>query len=406
MKTLKITCLLVYSIPFLYAQTTPTRIQDRLSTSVYAVMNYNRYQWQILPAKRHEVQFERAVLETSFRVDKKWNLNAELEFENGGTGVSLEFDPLEEFGEFEYEVEKGGEIWFEQFNLQYAPSKSSDIRFGRVKVPFGIMTVLDEPTEYRTTGLSEMEDTVLPTHWSEYGVLSRSKIADKWLLQVGMVSALDGSAFNSANFIKRGNQRRFETVKVNDWAGVARLDYVLGEERFVGISGYVGNTRNNRPKPDLQVDAYLAMAEAHVVLEAEPFEFQAIGLVGHLQNSEQVSNANRNLSNNLNVKRTPVGKEAVGASAELAFELYEMLKKHPKGELYLFARYDYVDTHFATQGSVFNNPRWERSTWTTGVNVMPNNWLIFKAQFARQKLGISTQKFQNTFSLGFGFHLK
>lgn len=381
-------------------------LQDRLTVSAYGVMHYNRYDWQILPNKRDDVQFERAVLSTAYQPDPKWSLNTELEFEYGGTGVTLEFDPLEEFGEFEYEVEKGGEIWFEQFNLQYAPSKRFNVALGRVKVPFGIMTVLDEPTEYRTTSLAEMENTLLPTNWSEYGVLAGGKWGRNWAWQAGLVSGLDGSAFNSANFIKRGNQKRFEAVSVNDWAGVARLDYAFGTERFAGISGYVGNTRNNRPKPDLQVDAYLALAEVHVVMEVTPFEFQAIGLFGHLQNSEQVSIANRNLSNNLNVKRTPVGKQAVGASAELAFELYEVLPSHPQGELYLFGRYDYLDTQYATQGSIFNNPRWERSTWTAGVNYMPNLWLVFKAQFSRQKLGIATDRFQHTASVGFGFYIQ
>ena len=41
-------------------------------------------------------------------------LEAELEFEHGGTGITMEFDKLEEFGEFEMEVEKGGEVIVEK----------------------------------------------------------------------------------------------------------------------------------------------------------------------------------------------------------------------------------------------------------------------------------------------------
>lgn len=380
--------------------------QDKFHLSAYGVMNYNVYDWQLLPNKRNDIDFERAVFEASYQATSRWSLNVELEFEGGGTGVSVEFDPLEEFGEFEYEVEKGGEIWLEQFNFKYQPSERFNISFGRLKVPFGLIGFLDEPTEYHTTNVSEMENTILPTHWTEYGILMNGAFLKNWKWYAGVVSSLDGSAFNSANFIKRGNQRRFETVNVNDWAGVARLDYEFGYERFIGISGFFGNTRNNRPKADLPVDAYLAMAEAHAVFELTPFEFQAIVLFGHLQNSEQVSNANRNLSNNLNVKRTPVGKEALGASAEIAFEPFDLLQKHPNGELYLFTRYDYYDTQFATQGTVFDNPRWERHTWSFGVNYLPTPWLVFKSQFSRQTLGIKTNQQQDTFTVGFGYYFK
>ncbi|MBL7976839.1 MAG: hypothetical protein JNN12_00760 [Bacteroidetes Order II. Incertae sedis bacterium] len=387
------------------AQESGNRIKDRFTASAYGVMHYNVYNWQILPNKRNDIQFERAVLEASFRADPNWTLHTELEIEHGGTGVTLEFDPLEEFGEFEYEVEKGGEIWFEQFHLRFSPNPAFNLQFGRVKVPFGLMTFFDEPTEYRTTHLSEMENTLLPTHWSEYGVVAKAHLRKKWEVQAGLVNGLDGSAFNAANFIKRGNQKRFESVNANDWAGVARIDYRWDKHQFVGIAGYIGNTRNNRPKPDLQVDAYLTLLEAHLVMDTKPLMFQAIGLLGQLQNSEQVSNANRNLSNNLNVKRTPVGKQALGASAELALRPDQLIPTLPKDKLSVFGRYDYIDTHFATQGSVFNNPRWERSTWTMGLNLIPHPWLVFKAQFARQKLGIPTQRYQNTFSMGFGLHL-
>lgn len=379
---------------------------DKFKVSSYGVMNYNNYNWQILPNKRNDIEFERAVLEMSYRPVPKWSFNMELEFEAGGTGVAVEFDPLEEFGEYEFEVEKGGEIWLEQFNFKYEFSDKLNVSFGRLKVPFGLIGFLDEPTEYRTTNVSDMENTILPTHWTEYGIILNGRLAKNWIWHAGIVNGLDGSAFNSANFIKRGNQRRFEATNIDDIAGVARLDYEFGYEKFIGVSGYFGNTRNNRPKADLQYDAYLHMIEAHAVYEITPFEFSGILLYGGLQNSEAVSIANRNLSNNLNVKRTPVGKSALGWSAEIAFEPFDLLKKHPNGELYLFIRMDSYDTQFSTQGLIFDNPRWNRKTYTGGVNYMPNNWLVFKTQFARQYLGIIDNRIQDTFSLGFGYYIK
>ncbi|MFN4256428.1 MAG: autotransporter outer membrane beta-barrel domain-containing protein [Saprospiraceae bacterium] len=377
----------------------------KLQLITYGSVNYHAFDWQILPSKRDEVDFERAVIEGSYHFAPKYALNAELEFENGGTGVAVEFDPFEEFGEFEYEVEKGGEVRFEEFNLSRKLGKNHELRAGYVKIPFGLVTFRDEPDEYLTNTLPLMENSLLPTDWAEFGLLLSGNFS-RWKYHLGLVNGLDGSAFNSANFIKRGNQKRFETVNASDWAVVGRLDYEFGHEQAVGFAGYFGNTRNNRPKPDLQVDAYLAMFDAHIVYEVEPFELTAQLIYGHLQNSEAVTNANRNLSNNLNVKRTPVGSSALGWSAELGFELFDVLPRHPDGELIIFGRYDWFDPMHTTEGQIVANPRWQRAIVTAGLNYQPIPQLVLKSQYSVEELGISTTRFQRTFSLGLGFHIR
>lgn len=379
----------------------------KLHLVAYGSINYHRFDWQIWPEKRDEVDFERAVLEGAYRFAPRWSLHAELELEHGGTGVAVEFDRFEEFGEFEYEVEKGGEVRFEEFNLSYAWSKNKkhQIAAGYVKVPFGLITFRDEPDEYLTNTLPLMENTLLPTDWAEFGLLASGQLG-AWKYYAGLVTGLDGSAFNSANFIKRGNQKRFETVNAEDWAAVGRLDYEFGHEQAVGVSGYFGNTRHNRPKPDLAVNAHLAMIDVHATYEWSPFEITGQLIYGQLQNSEDVSNANRNLSNNLNVKRTPVGKAALGWSAELGFELFDALRRHPNGEVVLFGRYDYCNPMSATEGNIVSNPRWERSVVSFGLNYQPIPQVVFKTQYAVEKLGVPVDNRQKTFSLGLGFHLK
>ncbi|MBL0119752.1 MAG: hypothetical protein IPP89_12390 [Saprospiraceae bacterium] len=43
---------------------------DKFIVSSYGVMNYNNYNWQLLPQKRNDIEFERAVLELSYRPSK------------------------------------------------------------------------------------------------------------------------------------------------------------------------------------------------------------------------------------------------------------------------------------------------------------------------------------------------
>lgn len=379
--------------------------EKKLQLITYGSINFHAFDWQIWPEKRDEVDFERAVIEGAYHFAPKYALNAELELEHGGTGVAVEFDRFEEFGEFEYEVEKGGEVRFEEFNISRKMGENHLVQAGYVKVPLGLITFRDEPDEYLTNTLPLMENTLLPTDWAEFGLLFSGNFS-RWKYHLGFVNALDGSAFNSANFIKRGNQKRFETVNANDWAAVARLDYEFGHEQAVGIAGYFGNTRNNRPKPDLAVDAYLSLLDAHVVYEVEPFELTAQAIYGHLQNAEAVTNANRNLSNNLNVKRTPVATSTLGWSVELGFEVFDVLRRHPDGELIVFGRYDFYDSMHRTEGQVVDNPRWQRNAITFGLNYQPVPQIILKTQYSIEKLGIPTNQFQRTFSLGLGFHIR
>ena len=380
--------------------------RKKLELVTYGSINYHRFDWQIWPEKRDEVDFERAVIEGSYRFAPRWSLNAELEFEHGGTGVAVEFDRFEEFGEFEYEVEKGGEVRFEEFNLDWSwgAGQQQHLTVGYVKVPFGLITFRDEPDEYLTNTLPMMENTLLPTDWAEFGVLAQGKLG-RWRYYAGLVNSLDGSAFNSANFIKRGNQKRFETVNAEDWAAVGRLDYEFVHEQAIGVSGYFGNTRNHGPKTDLGVDDYLSLLDAHLVYEREPFELTGQLIYGQLQNSEALTNANRNLSNNLNVKRTPVASAALGWSVELGFEVFEVFRRHPKGELTVFGRYDDFDSMYKTQGQVVDNPRWDRSIVTFGLNYQPIPQIVLKSQYSVEKLGIPTGNLQKTYSVGIGFHI-
>jgi len=124
-----------------------------------------------------------------------------------------------------------------------------------------------------------------------------------------------------------------------------------------------------------------------------------------LQNSEALTNANRNLSNNLNVKRTPVASAALGWSVELGFEVFEVFRRHPKGELTVFGRYDDFDSMYKTQGQVVDNPRWDRSIVTFGLNYQPIPQIVLKSQYSVEKLGIPTGNLQKTYSVGIGFHI-
>ena len=387
---------------------------SRFSLSGYGAMNYYHFDWQTDTAKRDAIDNERFILDLGYKWTDKIRFNSEIEFEHGGTGVAVEFDRFEEFGEFEYEVDKGGEVLIEQMNLEFQPLSWLNIKAGRVKVPFGLMFNRDEPTDYLTCVNSEIETQILPENWTENGFLVSGKAGrrKRWQYDLALVNGLDGSAFNSANWIKRGNQRRFEMANAENFALCGRLDYRPNDDFRLGFSLYGGNTTNNRPKPDLRVSTVLTLGEVHAHYTKNPLNLSAMLFYGALSNSEALTNQNRNLSNNLNVKRTPVGASALGAFAEAGLVLIGgngVLRNHPGAELLVYGRYDYYDTMNSTEGIVFNNPRWERQSVSVGTVLKIIDDVQIKVQYTLRKVGapaptsINGGRSENTFVCGFAF---
>ena len=384
-------------IQTLKSQTIPKQDSNSATKPKYHIsgvgaMNYYNFDWQTDTVKRNGIDNERFVLELEYQWTPKIGLEAELEFEHGGTGTAVEFDRFEEFGEFEFDISKGGEILIEQMHLNFNLHKRIELQLGRVKVPFGRMFARSEPTQYLTAISSEMENYILPENWTENGLSFKLSLGknNQWKIYGAVVNGLDCSAFNSANWIKRGNQARFELANAENFAFAARIDYQPHPEISFGLSYYGGNTADNRPKPDLRVNAILSLAEAHILYKNDWLNASGMFMYGTLSNSEQVSDRNRNLSNNLNVKRTPVGAAALGAFAELGFILMNAqgtVFTHPQHQLIVYGRYDYYDTQFKTQGQIFNNPRWERQTWSAGLVFKVLKNVQLKAQYSLRKVG-------------------
>lgn len=65
---------------------------------------------------RNSISIPRFVLAFDYKFNSKWVLGAEIEFEAGGTGSAYELENTEN-GEYETEIEKGGEVALEQFHI-------------------------------------------------------------------------------------------------------------------------------------------------------------------------------------------------------------------------------------------------------------------------------------------------
>lgn len=367
----------------------------------YGAINYFRYDWDTDPDRRDAIDLERFVVEGEYEWSERFLLEAEIEFEHGGTGATMELDKFEEFGEYEQEIESGGEVVVEKLEVVYRQSDNLHWHFGHFIVPVGLTNARHEPTDYFTVARPESEVALLPTVWHETGIGVFGR-AGRWSGVVQLVNGLDSTGFSSRNWIAPGHQGRFETVNAEAFAYVARLNFEPWRGLHLGTSAYTGNTVPNRPKPDMEgVDGTVTIATAELVLERGPWTLRGQYLHGWLRNADEISDANRQLSNNLNVKRTPVGSEAEAVGVEAGFDVLSLFDG--AGRLDVFARYDDYDSMAATSGDVSDNPRWERTTWSGGLNYRPIEDLVFKLQYAHRELGLDEDNVENTLGLGMGF---
>lgn len=108
------------------------------------MVNYYGFDWQTLPSKRNAM-IERFNSYIYYDFTDKIQFKSEIEFEHGGTGSTVAFDPLEEFGEFEQEIDKGGQVVLEQINLLFEMHKSFNVRLGKMRFYMGNASKQDQP---------------------------------------------------------------------------------------------------------------------------------------------------------------------------------------------------------------------------------------------------------------------
>ncbi len=378
------------------------------SVSGYGIINYSHFDWELDPGRRAAIDVERFVIAPKYRINDTILLESELEFEHGGTGSTMEFDKFEEFGEFETEIEKGGEVIVEKLAAVFSFQPSLNFRVGHIIVPVGLVAKRHRPQHYFTTTRPEAEAHIIPTIWHETGVEIFGSFGSL-NYQAQIVNGLDSTGFSSRHWIVRGHQLRFETANAEAPAFVGRLDYAFHENATVGVSGYYGDTAANRPKPDVDFDAHVGIVSLHGFYEVNAVKIRGLFLWGTLENADQLSKVNRTLSNNLNVKRTPIGSSALAWYIEAGYDILSFFRqpnnsaKNSDKALDVFARYDFYDTMASVEGIIFDNPRWERSTWTFGINYHVHPKMVFKSHYSLRRLATKDKNRENTFSLGLGF---
>lgn len=327
------------------------------------------------------------VIMLGFDFGKGWSMGSEIEFEHGGVESAVELEQ-EEVGEFEKEIERGGEVALEQFWIQKTFIPQFSIRAGHMVVPVGATNAHHLPTEYFTVFRPEGENQIMPCTWHQTGISFRGK-AGKWRYEAMVTAGLNSMFFSKDEWIKNGAASPFEFTPANKLGVAARVDNYSVNGLRLSLSGYYGHSFRNTLQSDN--GKYKDVKGAVSVLSFD-FEYKNYGWIvrgnadwGHLGDAEKISEYNRGQSSTSPYKRTHIGKDAVAAGAEAGYNLMGLWNKKTSQKLYLFGRYEYYDAYIPTKNSP--DYSWtDRHRIAAGINYYPLKQLVIKAEFSERFL--------------------
>lgn len=358
--------------------------------------------------RRNTIAIPRLVIAGDYKFNKHWNLGVEVEFEAGGTGVAVEIENTEN-GEYETEIEKGGEVALEQFHLTYRLNRHFQVRMGHMIVPVGLTNAHHEPIQFFGTVRPEGETSLLPSTWHETGLAISGQLGRRYAsfgYEAMVVAGLNANGFNRNTWAAGAKQGFFEVDNFTSPAYVARVEYKGVPGLRLGASLYhCANTASNSDKPQTyQFRVPVTIWNLDAQYQNRWVIARTNILQGHLGNSEQLSYKNARLSNASPYSRTsPIARKAVSYGAEAGLRLKGFVAAPKMPDLTPFVRYEYYNSQQAVEAPMVADLRLKTSMWVAGINYRPLPYIIVKADYTTRRIADGTFHHENEFALGVAF---
>lgn len=333
-----------------------------------------------------------------------WTMGSEIEFEHGGTESAVEIEE-EEAGEYESEVERGGEVALEQFWIQKSFSRALNLRMGHIVVPVGATNQSHLPTEFFTVYRPEGENTIMPCTWHETGVSLWGRAGD-WRYEVQFLPGLDSDRFGRQGWVHDGAGSPYEFKIANSYAGAFRVDNYSVPGLTLSLSGYLGNTfKNTLSATD---NAKYKDVKGTVAIGAFDFRYDAHNLIvrgnfdyGHLSDSEMITKYNMSMRKDSPSPKQAVASDAIALGVEAGYDVLSMMNgfKDSGKKLYVFGRYEYYDSMYKTEGSVQDYKWCGRQRVAAGLNYFPMKDIVIKGEYS---LGLLDKRYNNEPAVSIG----
>ena len=318
-------------------------------------------------------------------------MGTEIEFEHGGSGSAYEKE-YEESGEWEHEVEKGGEVELEQFWIQKSFSRMFNLRAGHIVVPIGLTNAYHEPLNFFTVYRPEGEATILPCTWHQTGISLWGHVGQDWKYQLQFLAGLNALSFSRDNWIQKGASSAFEFEPANKYAVALRIDNYSIPGLRLGVSGYYGHSIDNSLGRDANGKA--SKLKGAVSIGSIDFTFNRFNWIvrgsfdyGHLGDAEHVQLLPGRQTKISPFNPDPVSKTAMATGIEAGWDLFSQIAKlrQDQQHFYLFGRYEYYNSYKAS-GTQLRYPYTEKNRIAFGFNYYPIKQIVVKGEYSHRFL--------------------
>ena len=330
-----------------------------------------------------------AVIYLGYDFGKGWSLQTEIEFEHTGTGSAVEKE-FTEAGEWESEVEKGGELELEQLWIQKSFRPEFNVRAGHLIVPVGGLNYAHEPLNYFTVYRPEGENTLLPSTWHDTGISIWGQ-TDHWRYALLVTAGLDGFMFDRDHFVHYGAKSPYEYRVANQLGYAARIDNFSVKGLRIGLSAFYGRAMHNSYPNDLHNTRYAAV-KGRTFIGALDFAYKGKRLIvrgnadyGFVEDAPIISTIKRNLSsNNAPYKKSPVGQQALAAGMEAGYDILPWFGVKDS-QFFVFMRYEYYDSYIPAADQQ-DYPFTDRHRVAAGFNWFPISKIAIKGEYSHRFL--------------------
>jgi hypothetical protein len=319
---------------------------------------------------------------------------------------------MTEAGEYETEIEKGGEVTIEQFWIEKTFAPYANLRMGHIIVPVGLTNQYHLPVEFFSVLRPEEETGILPCTWHETG-LSLWGRAGAWRYEALFIAGLDAERFNNSGWIAGGSTSPYEFKIASAYAGALRIDNYSVKGLRMGLSGYYGYSAANSLKPEryasrnvkgiVSIGAFDAVYDDHHILA------RANVIYGHLGGSYDISVINKRLPSASPSPRTDVASDALSGYVEAGYDILSFFGSRRTGKangasprLYVYGHYGYYDSMYRTAEGIADKTWCEKTIIRAGINYFPMKELVIKAEYTLRQFSAPYNN-EPTISLGIGY---
>jgi hypothetical protein len=346
---------------------------------------------------RAEISVPRAVFALDYKFKKDIIFATEIEFEYGGTGSTMEIEHEKEGGEFETEIEQGGEVVLEQFHLTKRFSNAFNVRAGHIIVPVGITNSHHEPTQYFGTVRPEGELALLPGTWHETGI-SVLGYFSKFKYEIMMINGLDPNGFSSENWVGSGRQKIFEKSTMTSPAFAGRVEYSGVKNLRLSASAYYNKTAKNSSKPHAMagLNGTVNILSADAQYRSANIIARANVVYGNITDSRAIFDVNRRYFKGTGYSITPFGAAALTYAGEAGYNILSFFDA--KSKLFPFVRYEYYNTGEKIETGAQELPKYKRDLLIFGINYFLTPAIVFKADYSHRRINNGKYNSENTLS--------